>query len=339
MVTSWTGRRVRCSGPVLAGGSQRPSRGGPAHFDIAQSRDRVRLSDRLPISWLARRSVRAESRWRPYLQRSILARVEPYEAINALERSLRGVIGDVLGDQWREARGVDISKLEARRAEEQASRTGAAVEESQLAYTHIYELREIISKNWEKFKPVFDDKKRFEVYMDRIEDFRNAPMHGRELLSFERSLLDGMVGEFRNVTTIYRSQQGPDRKHYPVVESIVDSFGTEMTNLYGPDLGMNTGIRLQVGDTVEFTCRAWDAQDRRLHWYISPHLPVIEPVSFANGTQATGSSVTLQWQVAEDCVGERTMVNIVMCSDGKYHRMGSCDFIYPVIYAVEPPSN
>jgi hypothetical protein len=183
--------------------------------------------------------------------------MEPYEAVNSLEGSLRGLVQDVLGDQWIESSGVDREALERRRTEEAARRKGAAVEQNLLAYTHLYELRKAINKNWEKFKPGLGDKKRFDVYMDRLEGFRNAPMHSRELLPFERDLLSGMVGELRNIVTIFRSQQGPDRKYYPVVETIVDSFGNEMEDIEAR-LTM-TDLRLQVGDTVEFA-KKWIVQ-------------------------------------------------------------------------------
>jgi SAV2148-like HEPN len=257
--------------------------------------------------------------------------VEPYEAINSLEASLRGLIQDVLGDKWMDNAGVSTEILEQRRTEEAARRKGAAVEQNLLAYTHIYELRKIMEKNWEKFKPVFDERKRLDVYMDRIEDFRNAPMHSRQLLPFERDLLSGIVGEIRNVTTIFRSQQGPDRRYYPVVESIVDSLGTEM-NLGSEVVGMHTGIRLQVGDRVTFSCRAWDAQDREVSWSL------YRSIGREQISHSTGNEATLELLVTDAYVGENLGLDIEMSSNGKYHRYYMCDFAYHVIYAVDPPS-
>jgi hypothetical protein len=255
--------------------------------------------------------------------------MEPYEAVNSLEASLRGLIQDVLGDRWIDNSGVSAEALEQRRTEETARRKGAAVEQNLLAYTHIYEIRKVIEKNWDKFKQALIEKKRFDIYMDRVEDFRNAPMHSRELLPFERDLLSGIVGEVRNLSTLFRSQQGPDRKHYPVVESIVDSFGIEV-DLTPNSLGTLTKIRVQVGDKVQFACRAWDAQDRQLTWSIVKGLG-------RKIDEATGNSVTLEWAVTEEYVGELSGIEIEMSSNGKYHRIGRCDFSHRVIYAVEPP--
>jgi hypothetical protein len=258
--------------------------------------------------------------------------MEPTEAINGIEASLRLLIRTVLGNTWA-ARGVlDISMLEARREEERKRRDGAAVESDLLAYTHIYELRKIIVKNWEDFKPALVERKRFDIYMDRIEDFRNVPMHSRDLLPFERDLLSGIAGELRNIVTIYRSSKGPDMNHYPVADSLVDSFGNEIDSDNGVCF---TGLRLQIGQVVEFHCRGWDAQSRDLTWTLSSRT--------LQGAvdSATGDTVTLRWVVGEESVGEDSAVVIEMKSSGTYHRHGGrdgWDFTCRFRYHVDPPA-
>jgi hypothetical protein len=256
--------------------------------------------------------------------------MEPTEAINGIEASLRVLIHAVLGKAWSETGAVDKDSLVTRRTEEEKRRDGAAIESDLLAYTHIYELRKIITKNWEKFKPALSDRKRFDVYMDRIEDFRNVPMHSRELLPFERELLSGIAGELRNMVTIYRSQQGPDLNHYPVLDSLTDSFGNE----HDPGSVTNiTGLRLQVGQVVEFRCRGWDAQNRELTW-------TLQSEQWLSGAldRATGDTVNLRWKVTEADVTERAAVRIKMSSSGKYHRRGSWDEWAQFFYAVDPPT-
>lgn len=176
------------------------------------------------------------------------------------------------------------------------------------------------------------EKKRFDVYMDRVEDFRNVPMHSRELLPFEERLLEGIAGEIRNLVTIYRSQLAPDGKHYPVVESIVDSFGTA-AEIRSSWPHVDTGVRLQVGDEVTFQCRAWDPQDRELTWSLDRGL-----VGGENLDSASGNSVILTWRVGEKDVAERSAICISLKSSGKFHRNGSADTNCSLIYAVEPPA-
>jgi hypothetical protein len=253
--------------------------------------------------------------------------VEPYDAIKRLEVSLRGLIRDVLGDDWLSKSAIDRETLEARRKGEAARRKGAAVEQNLLAFTHVYELRKIITRNWDSFEPALADRKRFDVYMDRVEDFRNAPMHGRELLPFEEELLAGIVGEIRNLATLYRSQQGPDSKFYPIVESIVDSFGVTANLSSG---ATSAEIRLQIGETIEFACRAWDAQDRSLNWRL------LKQTQKAVDT-ATGNNVTLRYTITDADVREHFVLEIEMTSGGKFHRLGKWDFSHNIIYAVDPP--
>ncbi|MFJ5782127.1 hypothetical protein [Streptomyces hydrogenans] len=256
--------------------------------------------------------------------------MEPTEAINGIEASLRALINVVLGQSWPEKGSIDVESLKQRRTEEAKRREGAAVESDLLAYTHIYELRKIITKNWETFKPALSDRKRFDVFMDRIEDFRNVPMHSRELLPFERDLLSGISGELRNMVTIYRSQQGPDMNHYPAVDSLTDSFGNEHKN---DSIANLTGLRLQVGHVVEFRCRGWDAQSRELTWTLQA-----DQGPYTVLDTAIGDTVTLRWTVAESDVAENSAVRIKMTSSGKYHRMGSWDFSAKFFYAVDPPN-
>jgi hypothetical protein len=255
--------------------------------------------------------------------------MEPAEAINVVESVLRQAITQVLGIAW--SASFALEELECRRTEEAKSRNGAVVEEDLLAYMHLYELRKIIVKAWASFKPIFNDQKRFNVYMDRLEDFRNAPMHSRTLLPFERDLLAGIAGELRNSLTLWRSQKAPDMTWYPVVESITDSLGNDLSSATG---NVVVPARLQVGDELTFRCVGSDPQNRVLTWTLS---------QFALGgpelDRATGAEATLTWRVTEVHVAETCIVVIRMQSDGKYHRFTwGGDFSLSAFYTVDPPS-
>lgn len=252
--------------------------------------------------------------------------MEPYEAINSIEASLRTLIHEILGGAWAEGTSIDIEKLKEKRKAEAASRKGAIVDENLLAYTEFYQLQEIVQKKWEKFKPVFGDRKRFDSYYNRVGHFRNAVMHSREILPFERDLLSGISGEIRNLVAIYRSSVGPDSRYYPTVESIVDSFGNNLRE----EIINQVNTRAQVGTTVEFTCRAWDVASRPLAWKL---LIGERPIS-----EATGDAVTLTWPVTDTHVSENTFIYIRMSSNGKYHRFAHWDFNLVVRYSVDPPA-
>ena len=74
--------------------------------------------------------------------------------------------------------------------------------------------------NWSDFAPAFGKQKYPKLYVERLNNLRNAPMHSRVLLPFERDLLSGMVGELLNMMAIYRSEKGPDMELYPVIDSV-----------------------------------------------------------------------------------------------------------------------
>jgi hypothetical protein len=256
--------------------------------------------------------------------------MEPSEAVNVVESVLRQAIREVLGDAWRDVPGVDLPTLEGRRVEEGKRRNGAVVDEDLLAYTHLWDLEKIVLRWWEQFKPIFKDQPRFKVYMGRLGDFRDAPMHSRILLPFERDLLSGIAGEFRNALTLWRSERAPDMNWYPRMESITDSLGNSLAlnqaNVVVP-------ARLQVGDVLTFRCIGWDPQDRELTWtlkwqsLVSPELD-----------RQTGGEATLTWRVQDQHVAESSIVVIQMMSSGVYHRHSTgVDASVTAFYAVEPP--
>ena len=257
--------------------------------------------------------------------------MEPAEAINVVESVLRQAIREVLGETWSDETGVDLEELEQRRVEEAKRRNGAVVDEDLLAYTHLWDLQAIVLKRWTSFKPIFKDQARFKVYMGRLDDFRNAPMHSRSLLPFERDLLAGIAGEFRNVLTLWRSQTAPDMTWYPRIESITDSLGNPI--FPSEQVHVRVPARLQVGDLLTFRCVGWDPQDRELTWTLNAMAAVGPKLD-----QQVGSDVTLSWTVQEEHVAESSIVVIQMASSGKYHRsLTGADETVSVFYAVEPP--
>jgi hypothetical protein len=248
------------------------------------------------------------------------------QVITRHEAVLRELIRSVLGSGWTTTAGVDLDALRRKQAHEAATRRGATVSADLLDYVEHRGLGGIITKSWQDFAGILGDKKRWDVYCQRIADLRNAPMHGRTLLRFERQLLVGMTGEIANIVAQHRSSQGPDSAWYPVIESVVDSYG----NVMGP-IKTLVPTRLTVGETVTLTCVGRDPQDRPLHWGL--RVDGVPPVR----SEATGSSVTLSWTVERQHVSEAHRVYLSMWSDGEFHREGGTDDLILVQYAVNPP--
>ena len=158
---------------------------------------------------------------------SIVAQpTDPARELQALENSLRLVIRSVLGDSWETTAGLNTTQIAQRQSDDQQSRRGAIVEDDRLAYTNFYDLHTIIGKRWaEGFKPIFGDKRRFDVYLETLEGLRNVVAHNRSFLPYEMNLISGISGRLRNQVTLYRSSQDPVSQFYPVIESVVDHLG------------------------------------------------------------------------------------------------------------------
>jgi hypothetical protein len=219
--------------------------------------------------------------------------------------------------------------LEAARSNELTRRRGAKVSEDLLDFTEFIQLRAIIGYHWEKFKPVLKSQKIFNVYMDRLGAFRNPTMHTRPLLEFETYLVRGIVGEIRNLVTLYRSEQGPDMNYYPEITQVTDTtHGITITQL------MQTGIILRPGNTVTFKCVATDPQDRDLEWVM---YTTSKGGHHIMRDQANGDEVTLTWNVEDHDVRLNAAVSIRVTSSGEYHRHGDWDQERLFHYRVDPP--
>jgi hypothetical protein len=257
--------------------------------------------------------------------------VEPAAAINNLEVVLRDLIARVLaaelGAEWISHCGTaeKIQKWQERRQEEAKKRDGTVVEQRLIYFADFTDLAPIITKNWNVFQPCLGDKKTFETYMGRLEDFRNAPMHSRTLVDFEQQLIQGMTGEIRNKVTLFQTDTNAADRHFPRIEVVRDSFGRsgETGETLPPD------ITVHPGDEVVFECSGWDPDDLPLTWIMNikgrqwPH-------------KQDGPICRFTWQVAEEDISEGQFVEIRLMGARPWHRHpaghdGNVHFRYAVL--------
>lgn len=278
--------------------------------------------------------------------------MEPSEAVNQIETALRLVIEACLGPKWLSAKGAPSQGvLEERQRVDTARRDGATISKNLLDFTMTTDLSKIILANWDKFKPVFGDKKRFEVDIGRVEDFRNPVAHTRALLPFERELLSGVAGQIRNQVSLFRSQvDNPSAQYYPLIERVSDSFGNVPT-LYGQSV-----TRLNVGDEVVIEATAFDSTGRELQWTlfattsnnqsIWPYQGMPNWLRIPEAQSQSGTQVQLRVTIEPEQVGESFALAVFLTTPGKYHRhpahgsnsqydaYDDCAFFF---YAVNPP--
>jgi len=190
---------------------------------------------------------------------------------NVLRDLIEAVLGAALGPDWLEQSGLTAERLDRMRgrlAAETASRPGGAVEQRLIYYSDLPDLKTIIDKNWERFKPCLGEKKACDVNLDRLADFRIAEMHGRQLLPFELALTAGISGEIRNRVAIFRSERGPAREYFPRIEYVRDSFGNVRHGHGSAPEGSATRLILHPGDEITFDCRAWDPDNLPFTWSV-----------------------------------------------------------------------
>jgi len=266
------------------------------------------------------------------------------DEISIVENSLRDLIEVILkkayGVRWSEHLGVTDERMEqwkARRAEEPKRRPGGAVEGRLLYYADFYDAIQIIRKDWEiGFNQVFGDRKRFDVYTDRLNAFRNPGAHSRPLLPFEEHLVLGMSGELRQEITLFLSSGagGPEPEYFPRIEEVRDSYGTraigEGTSGSPGDSFVESGIVLRPGDKIAFVAKAWDPEDGLLEWYIY--------ASARWRGKLTGPVVEWEWLIEEQDISETARVSFTLMSNRPYHRhAGGGDDNVLIGYKVLPP--
>ncbi len=88
--------------------------------------------------------------------------------------------------------------MRKRQKEEEGRRYTKIVDQDLLSYTDFGDLRVILEKNKEFFKPIFKDWDTFKVYLKKVEYLRNPAKHHRFLKEYEISLLQGIAGEIEN---------------------------------------------------------------------------------------------------------------------------------------------
>lgn len=260
--------------------------------------------------------------------------MDPMQALRSAETALRLAITRVLGDSWALAAGApEVKSLEKKRDEEKARRDGAVASQDLLDYTETYQLTHLIQKNWEVFKPVFQDSKRTFVYFGILLDVRNTVAHSRDLLKFEKDLLAGISGQIRNQVALFRSEQDESTRYYPLFERIVDSFGTVGENT----LADPPSNRIDVGAELHFSGSAFGANGTPVTWKLQ-RTKRGKYVSTESMRIGTGDRLEYTYVISEEDVSEDLFIGVLLSNDSPYHRHGtSYDDVRFFRYKVNPP--
>lgn len=247
------------------------------------------------------------------------------EMINEYENALRSIICILIGQQDDSAYGVTserIQKWKEKREVDRLKSQGTQLETRLIYYSDFYDLETIIYKNWLKFKPIFNDKKRFEILHAEIELYRNTLAHGREILSFQLSLLKGIVGDLKNQILKYHSKNMNIDDYFIKILKVSDNFGNiwEHGDLHTKWIDQI----LRVGDTLEFVIDAFDPKGREIEFSI---LHNYSTVQFENSSD-NRIIITLN----KIMISKSAQLNImVKTKDSEYENTDMVSFVYSVI--------
>jgi len=184
------------------------------------------------------------------------------------ENSLRRLIIKLIGEKddapfkisedrinkWKEKREIELKKNK-----------GILIENRILYYSDFYDLNTIISKNWELFAPILLNKKRFEIFFNEIELFRNSVAHGRTLTLSQDNLLSGITSDLKNLITVYHNKNEMKDDFFIQIIRVSDNLG----NIWDGELGGRPQPTLRVGDDYELTIDANDPKNRKISYELS----------------------------------------------------------------------
>ena len=254
------------------------------------------------------------------------------DALRSAENTLRDFIQEVLaenlGENWIDHCGVTPERIERwreRREEERRKIRGRGIEERLLYYADFYDLPVISKKHWPLFEPCFGKWKTMEVYLEKLEDFRNPDAHRRDLFPYEINLILGITGFIRTAVTNIRSQRKPTDEFFPRFEQVTDSFGSAAT----PDRKYVTTNRvLHPEDEVHFLAKAWDPKNDACEFRLLRN-------HFDNLVDWTQEH-RLRWIVREGDVGQEVTACVYLRSPRRFHARSSYDDIMSFEYTVLP---
>jgi hypothetical protein len=191
------------------------------------------------------------------------------EAESALRELVTRILRAQLGEEWLGNAGLPEERLlvlEARQTVESKKRRGQRPEQDLLSYSDVSDLRRIIVKNWQLFSPALNDRKTFDVFIDRLEALRNPDAHHRALWPYEVNLLLGISGYFRQLVAASRTIEDKLDQFYPRFESVTDNFGNVCT---WPERYKRTDQVVRSGDELSFQIAAWTPRPEPLEFIAS----------------------------------------------------------------------
>lgn len=185
--------------------------------------------------------------------------------VNEFENILRDLIITILGvDPNNYKISSDRIGKWAEKNQIELNRKIGFKEDRLIYYSDFYDLKNIISKNWDSFLPILLNKRRFETFFEEIEVCRNNIAHGRELLKSQKLILEGVLLDLKNLRAIYHNRNEMKEDYFIRINKVSDNLGNVWTDT------INTCKKpLRVGDNYEIIIEAVDPKHREIEYEVS----------------------------------------------------------------------
>jgi hypothetical protein len=259
-------------------------------------------------------------------------------SLKAAENAIRDTITYILtkkyGPTWPANSGISEDRLSGWKEKQsiEERRLGRA-DPRIIYYADFYDLKTLISKNWENgLSTVFGKQKEFLALLDILEEFRNPEAHRRELLLHEKQLAIGISGRIRTNISEYFSRMETRESYYPRLECVQDNYGNSWA--IGERNPLLTGRTLRLGDVIEFSVSGTDPLGEDIEFSVAP---CAVPYKF-QWKESGDFSVTLD----SSHVQNGLWIHIAVRSKREFHAtsdpiLGKIDDIVKFGYEVLPP--
>lgn len=251
---------------------------------------------------------------------------------NALRDFIAARLEQTLGSEWIDACGVTPQRIDQwreRKADEERRQEAGVVDERLMYYADLYDLKAILKKHWQgDFADALGKWRRFEVFFDELERFRDPDAHRRELLPHQQQLVLGIAGDIGSRLVRWRSRRETTDDCFPRIESARDSLGNLWVAVVDrPSGAVSTEMTLHPGDKVDFVVTARDPEDAPLQYGLG------SPLVYSSSWQDNGEFSLL---VEEAHIGKVFLVVLQIRSLRSYHAHTGYDDRAEFMYAVLP---
>lgn len=216
-----------------------------------------------------------------------------------------------------------IEKWKEKRSEENKKYAGLNPELRLIYYSDFYDLKTIIGKNWEVFKPILDEKKRFEIYFDEISALRNSYAHGRDLFPHQLQFINYIVEDIKSKIVVHHNKSMSTNDYFIKVLKVSDNYGgnwsttTEM-------LSVRSETILRVGDQLTLLVDAYDPKGRTITY----KLRAIKDKS----SSITSTQNCLTISVTKEMVAKNSLVQLIVSTEEEaYENRATFSILYTIL--------